>query len=119
MSSWEQQEGEPDTAYSHFVAYLTLGVGRSIIGAYRLTHPDSESSAVSGAWREESSKWRWRKRANDHDLSLFRESARELVGIYGEAMRVIARKAIEALDSDKPEMRPTTWVQALDAFAVV
>ena len=117
--SWEQQEGEPEAAYSRFLAFLTLGVGRSIIRAYRLTHPDSEASAVSGVWREESSKWAWRKRANDHDLSTFRESARETVAAYGEGMRAIARKALEALESELPELKPRSWNEALDAFAVI
>ena len=119
MKSWEQQEGESDTAFAHFLAFLSLGVERSIIRAYRLAHPESASTAVSGVWRAESITWRWRKRANDFDLSLFRESARELVATYGEAMQAIARKALAALTSKETEMRPRDWNEALHAFAVV
>jgi hypothetical protein len=117
VKSWEKQEGEPDTAYAHFLAFLTLGVGRTIIRAYKLTHPDSEAAAVSGVWRDESGRWSWRKRANDHDLSLFREVARESVAVYGEAIRHLGVKALEAMASEKPEMRPLNWEQALGTFS--
>ena len=119
MKSWEQQEGESDTAFAHFLAFLTLGVGRSIPRAYRATHPDTESTAVSGSWRDESVRWGWRRRANDFDLSTFRETIRESVAIHGESIRHLGLKALDALSSEKPEMRPANWEQALDAFAVI
>ena len=119
MKSWEIQEGEPETAYAHFLAFLTLGVGRTIVRAYRATHPESTSTVVSGVWRDESAKWRWRKRANEHDLSTFQEVFRETAAIYGESLRHLGLKALEAVSSDRPEMRPVTWEQALDAFAIV
>ena len=117
MKSWEQQPGESDSAFAHFLAFLTLGVGRTIIRAYKLTHPDSEAAAVSGVWRDESGRWGWRKRANDHDLSMFREVARESAAVYGEAIRHLGVKALEAMASEKPEMRPLNWEQALGTFS--
>ena len=119
MKSWDRQEGEPETAYSHFLAFLTLGVGRSIVRAYRATHPESTASAVSGVWREESSRWSWRKRANDFDLSLFKDTSREMVAVFGETIRHLARKTLRAMRSKKVSMRLSSWDQALDAFAVL
>jgi hypothetical protein len=116
VKSWEQQPGEPDTAFAHFLAFLTLGVGRTIIRAYKLTHPESEAAVVSGLWREESSKWSWRKRANAFDLSSFRDAAREAAAMYAEAIGHLGKKALEAMASEKPEMRPRDWPEALNAF---
>ena len=61
-------------------------------------------------------RWRWRKRANDFDLSLFRESAREVVAAVGAGMVAVARKALEAMESELPEMKPRDWGEALDAY---
>ena len=59
------------------------------------------------------------KRANDHDLATFRESAREVAALFAQAMTALARKAFDALESDTPEMRPTSWGQALEAFSAI
>ena len=57
------------------------------------------------------------KRANDNDLSLFREVAREAAAVYAESIHHLGRKTLEAMASEKPEMRPTSWGQAIDAIA--
>ena len=49
MKSWEQQEGESDTAFAHFLAFLSLGVERSIIRG--LSQNRSENGRGGGQLR--------------------------------------------------------------------
>ena len=114
--SWEQQPDESDEWHGRFIAFLSLGVGRTLAKAYRACHPEGEATAVSGPWRLEARTRQWQKRANDHDLATFRESAREVVAAVGAGMVAVARKALEALESELPEMKPRDWGEALDAY---
>jgi hypothetical protein len=114
--SWEQMEGESDDWHGRFLAFLGLGPGRTLIRAYRVCHPDGEGAAVSGAWRNEARARQWQRRANDFDLSTFRETARASAAVYAEAIRHLGAKALEAMASEKPEMRPRDWAEALTAF---
>jgi hypothetical protein len=115
--SWEQQEGETEEWHGRFLAFLGMGPGRTLLRAYRLCHPDGESAAVSGPWRTEARARQWQKRANDFDLSAFKEIAREAAATYSEAIRHLGKKALAAMASELPEMQPRSWDEALGAFA--
>jgi hypothetical protein len=113
---WDQQTGESDEWHGRFVVYLGLGYGRTLSKAYRLVHPESEATEVSSAWRQEYKDRRWRQRATDHDLTLFRDQAKENAVILGRAMRAFAKKSLRALRAKEPAMQPSNWEEAAKAF---
>lgn len=84
---WERMEDEPNLWYDRFVSYLQMGPSRSLLGAanlekVRIGQEKSDTSA-SGAWREASKQWDWKKRAEAYD-----EYRRKQVFIQGNAYDV-------------------------------
>jgi hypothetical protein len=116
---WDQQTGESDEWHGRFVVYLGLGYGRTLSKAYRLVHPESEATEVSSAWRQEYKDRRWRQRATDHDLTLFRDQAKETAVILGRSMRAFARKTLRALLAKGPAMQPGSWEESAKGFEVL
>ena len=81
---WEQRDDEPDSWYSKFQFYLLMGVGRSMLGAYKkyITQKGSKKliNFVPDGWDAAARRYDWKARAVAYDKS-------------GEAQ---ARKAYEA-----------------------
>ncbi|GAB4474465.1 MAG: hypothetical protein OHK0037_35350 [Elainellaceae cyanobacterium] len=63
---WEQQPGEPNLWFDRFHAYLLMGSGRSLLGAYNAEREKAGKSmmkAVPGAWNDAATRWDWQHRA--------------------------------------------------------
>ena len=117
-NSWDRQEGESESWYACFTAYLTLGHARTLAKAYRRVHPDG-SEDVSGPWRIAFRERRWRQRATDFDLTLFRDETKRTVVILGRSMRAFAAKTLKALTSKEINLRPLSWEETAKAFEVL
>lgn len=126
--SWDQQPGESAEAYSRFLIYRNLGVGRSIQAAYAayLTTFSNAATAVSngvkrrrapGHWAADSARWRWVDRSSAWDVHHLADSGRKAVEQFVGALLVAAQKAAVALT--RPGCRPKTWPEALAALDVL
>jgi hypothetical protein len=119
---WEQQKGEPNDAYSHFLAYRNLGPGRTIDAAYSLakaprrgmTRQTSAAKRAPGNWDLESVKWNWVDRAISWDIEMLETQGREVVTLYFAALRKAALKILNALDEKR--IRPKGWQGVLDGL---
>jgi hypothetical protein len=69
---YERSHGEPALHFEWFHAYLMLGPGRSVLGAYNRFQGQKaaksgkkrpDSAKISQLWRETARRWRWRERA--------------------------------------------------------
>jgi hypothetical protein len=65
---WAQQPGETSKAYAAFVAYLELGIKRSIVKALEATEGVA-SASKRRYWQHWSAKYRWVERASAYDTS--------------------------------------------------
>jgi hypothetical protein len=119
---WDRQEGEPEEAYSHFLAYRNLGPGRSIDAAYFLSKESPRSKRkrtptakrASHTWGVESSKWSWINRAIAWDIEMLETQGREVVTLYFTALRKAAFKILQALDNKN--IKPKGWQGVLDGL---
>jgi hypothetical protein len=70
-SVYEQQPGESAAHFAWFCAFLEMGPGRSLLGAYKIFYAKSQkvskSLNISPQWREASNKWNWKGRAGVWD----------------------------------------------------
>jgi hypothetical protein len=118
MQPWEQQPGEPDKAYTHFLCYRDFGPERSLEKAYQSTLPvrtNAEGGIVernkrqqaSGAWSKESSRWNWSARAHAWDLHQFSTYGRNTVFAYVRLVHGMVSREMTTLDD--PALKPSAW----------
>ncbi|HIK39787.1 hypothetical protein [Thermoleptolyngbya sp. M55_K2018_002] len=63
---WEQQLGEPNLWFDRFHAYLLMGSGRSLLGAYNQEREKARKGAtktIPSAWNDAATRWDWQHRA--------------------------------------------------------
>jgi hypothetical protein len=118
---WDQQEGEPRSAYVRFLLYRSLGPGRSIDEAYRLLLQQRARGAKSsktrapGNWYQESSKWNWNDRASEWDIAALLAVGDDSIASLVTYVRDAVRRAHGSLS----KLEPKTWsdvLESLDAF---
>jgi hypothetical protein len=90
---WDRRDGESDAAYGAFLAYRDLGLGRTVLDAFRQREGKGGAKQANGRWNKwvKSHEWHDRARAWDAHLAAERQAgidaaARES-GIDWEAER--------------------------------
>ena len=93
---WDQQEGEPDSAYTHFTRYLYAGLGRSLRAA---TKGDKRRRSVGGQVSRLSSRWNWVARARAWDVKQMRTLGHDVVLMFIGSLRKVAQKLAAKVES--------------------
>lgn len=89
LQPWDQMPGERDIWYKEFQRYLSLGFTRTFLNAYRASlqergwrDEDIRRESLPPAWREQTERMMWLKRAELYDryvAKMERRSAEELI----------------------------------------
>jgi hypothetical protein len=72
---WDQQEGEPDIAFGHFLTYLYAGPERRLAGVKK----GKKRQMPSGYIGTLSAQWHWPARARAWDISQMRTHGHDVV----------------------------------------
>jgi len=122
---WERMEGEPARAYECFELTRSLGLGRSILEAYRQETGKHQAKQVSGTWNGWVARWRWQERFAASDAHDARERLRRLqvrrektedriASLAEEAMERAAKRFLSLPDN---QFTPSTAANALNMMA--
>lgn len=114
---WEQQEGEPDSAYARFCVYRDLGPSRTIEDAYKQHSGKAKKGAkrqyISGQWSRDSIAYDWVKRATRFDIEMFSTTGIQVVTRWYKSLDIISQKALKNLLENK--VKPKGWSESVDA----
>ncbi len=111
---WQQQHGEPNRAFEHFLNYLYSPRPRNITKAFKVFNPDA--STVSEVWRREAKLWQWDERAHAFDVEQITRQGQEVVVNMVDAMRLLSRRVLESLATDEQKW---TYEQTITAFRLL
>lgn len=99
---WERQDGEGEKAYAAFLVYLNIGLGRTILEAYRRHKGDPDVPRASGIFSNWARKFRWADRAASWDRNLVvrrlegaEQASRRSGVVWAERRESEAEKALE------------------------
>lgn len=67
MNAWDRQPGEPGHWFDRFEVFRQLGPKRDMLSAYRSITGRQGADDLPGNWRDATTKWRWRERAEAFD----------------------------------------------------
>lgn len=67
LQVWDQQPPESSVAYSAFLVYVNLGVGRTVIDAYRIYRNKPQAENVDGSFNKWKNRFQWLPRAIAYD----------------------------------------------------
>lgn len=112
---WQQQEDEPNRAFEHFLYYLYSPRPRTLAKAWK--GMNSASDKVSDVWRRESKLWQWEERAHAFDVEQITRHGQEVVVNMVDAMRLLSRRLLESLATDRGEV--WTYDQTIAAFRLL
>lgn len=106
--SWERQPQEGSKAYEAFSIYMKMGSERS---CHKVAQELSKSDTMIKRW---SSKWSWKKRAQDYDAELARvefseakKGVKEMQERQIKLSKLLQKKAFDALkELDASELTP-------------
>jgi hypothetical protein len=123
FESWERIAGETALAYSAFCAFRDFGTERTIRKAVEGVEKDvNQQGKRYRVWRNWSTLFRWRERANDYDRymeKLKQNELRKTIEAQGEMHRQVTGKMLEVVKKKLDTMNPddlsngnlTEWVQ--------
>jgi hypothetical protein len=89
QDAWEQMEGEPEIWYRRFNVYRLMGPSRNISKAYKNWRAGSgknEKARAGSEWFTESSRWKWKERADAWDADVSQELENDAARIYGDGL---------------------------------
>jgi len=98
ISVWGRQSEEPLKHFEWFHAFLMLGPGRSLLGAYNAFRAKSAEKSqqvvtpaisVSKAWHDACEKWRWRERAAAWDAEQRQKTQEEYERRWAERQKEV------------------------------
>jgi hypothetical protein len=117
---WDQQEGEPDAAYAHFLIYRNLGPGRSLDAAYVTANPAARRSKTqqgraAGNWGAESSRWHWVERADAYDVHVAILVGERAIAAQLALVDTLTPRAQQVAATCEPQ----TWRELLDTLDVL
>lgn len=109
---WDQIQGEPDAAYTRFLAYRNLGPSRNLVRAWYALEPEHKVADGSkrvqspGQWRRDSHDFHWKDRADKWDIwKLLDAGDRVELAITD----FINRATLWGIESIEDAERPKTW----------
>lgn len=117
LSLWDQQSGESSEAYARFLTYRNLGPGRSLALANRVhgtATARKKTQGANGTWTLESTRHRWKERADAWDVENLKSQGPELVKMWMSAVLSAVTKATQKLAD--PSCKPKTFKEALAAL---
>jgi hypothetical protein len=121
--SWEQLTGETSLAYTAFCAYRDMGPQRNVRKAVDATEKDEAARPRRyRVWRNWSTCFRWRERAEGYDRYLERLKQTELRKtieeqgkvhreITGKMLQVVGKKLDTMKAEDLTQNNVTSWVE--------
>jgi hypothetical protein len=114
---WERLEGESLEQYTRFCAYLRLGVGRTVLQAYRIWLRQGNQQAVvedvtraPSHWRADCTQHHWRERARLCDVDGFKAHAKKSIQLFGRILLQTMRHLLRRLE-DVAAMPITSWAE--------
>ncbi len=119
---WDQQQDENRVAYMQFLTYRNLGPTRTIDGAYRAYLKDFALSEkvperAPGNWREASSEFQWKHRAEAFDLWRLCTYGNRAAVFYTYAVEKMAEKLARAVDlADETDLGTKQWRAVLETL---
>jgi len=115
FESWERLEGETSFAYSAFCVFRDLGADRSIRKAVEVGEPNaSKRDKRYRVWRNWSTQFRWRERAEGFDRYLEKLKQTELrktIEAQGEVHRAVTGKMLQVVSKKLDSMNPEDLTQ--------
>jgi hypothetical protein len=123
FESWERLPGESGAAYAAFCAFRDYGPERNIRKAVEANEKDKTKRAKRyGMWRNWSTQFRWRDRAEGYDRyteRLKQAELRKTIEAQGERHRAVTQKMLEVVEKKLDLMNPadlsqgtvTEWVE--------
>jgi hypothetical protein len=116
---WEQQKGEPDSAYVRFLLYRNLGPARSLDAAYAAQSKAANGSKrrAPGAWFAESVRWHWQERACAWDIAMLAQLGQQAIVAFAAFLEALSRRALTALAD--PTVHPRSWEDLLHTAEVI
>ncbi len=123
FESWEKLPGETALAFAAFCAFRDCGPERNIRRAVESVEADEAVRARKyRVWRNWSTQYRWRERADDYDRYLEKLKQTELrktIKAQGEKHREVTGKMLDVVSKKLDTMNPaeltqgavTEWVQ--------
>jgi hypothetical protein len=113
--SWERLPGETGKAYTAFCAFRDLGADRNIRRAVESFESDEvEREKRYRVWRNWSTQFRWRERAEDFDRyteKLKQTEYRKTIEAQGEMHRKVTGKMLEVASKKLDLMNPAELTQ--------
>jgi hypothetical protein len=118
IQPWDQQPGEPDEAYIHFLTYRNYGPGRSIDKAFRSTLTSGQiakkvSLTGHGRWGANCSRYHWVERVHAWDIANLKLAGERTVVRFVGALDLMADRILQAFENEK--LKPKTWSQLENA----
>jgi hypothetical protein len=116
---WDQQEGEPDSAYSHFQIYLHLAPRERSQNAAYAQYRGCERLCAPGSWQRESKRWKWPERAIAYDVAMSERSVRWVVVRYLDALSHDALRSLDSLARRPKAVTLSEWRSYVDGLRVI
>jgi hypothetical protein len=117
---WEQQEGEPDEAYTRFLIYRNLGPARTIEKAAGLLHDETKGKKTkvsTSQWTKDSAEYNWRERAAKWDIAMLSSVVPETAAYIFAGIREFAKITLEHLQSGT--YSPKNWAEVKDSLVTL
>ena len=116
FESWGRLSGESSLAYAAFCFFRDLGAERNIRRAVEVGEPNaSKRDKRYRVWRNWSTQFRWRERAEGYDRYLEKLKQTELrktIEAQGETHRAVTRKMLEVVQKKLDTMNPEDLTQS-------
>lgn len=129
---WEQWPGEPDDWYAKFQVFMSLGVNRTLLDAYRMLYASNQQaemaisgikhdivlpSVPSGSWFKISQKWRWNDRAARYDVYALSALVPQTVTMIFQTIGEFANVTLASLKAG--DIKPTQWNELKEAVVTL
>lgn len=93
---WDRLEGEPEAAYTKFMEYLNLGIGRSLA---RVTKGGKKRA--SGYIQGLSTKWNWTDRAMAWDRYKIVSHGEEITLMFISSLRTLTKNLLTRIENPR------------------
>ncbi len=113
---WDRLPGEPLASYARFVAYKSLGAGRSLLLAYQAIK-GSQRQHPPGCWTKDSVRYKWVDRARAWDLAVMSSVGQGNVVKFLATLEAFTAKVLSAVLAD--DCRPSSWKEVADALTIL
>jgi hypothetical protein len=122
---WDRLTDETAVEYQRFLSYLSLGPSRSVDRSYRHYCKRFAGTEAAGArpkvapgnWQENSTRNRWKERAQAWDVAKIKAYGNRLVVLWVNGIEVLAEKGLRAARRYKPG--DDAWADVLNTYRTI